>query len=601
MMSDFTPQQKRYLEGFAAGSGLAQRIGQSTFAATLGLDASKLPGPRSADGPAPAEQLCYDAQDAQLAAGKKLCPEEVAKRKRFPLDVWDDIRAHAQGNEPPKQNDILAFKYFGIFWVAPAQDSFMARLRFPAGIVQSYQLRGLADLADRYGGGYADMTTRANLQIRQIAPIDAPAFLEAIYDLGIINRGAGADNIRNITASPLAGIDPQELYDTRALARQLNHLILNRRDLFGLPRKFNIAFDGGGRISALEDTNDIGFSAAIVKAGFGTQPGVYFRLSLGGITGHKDFARDSGIALKPDECVPAAVAIVQAFIRHGDRTDRKKARLKYVLERMGFDRFIAECEKAFGALFRRVPLEACEPRRPAGKHAHVGVHPQLQPGKCYVGALAPVGRLTSDQLRRLADLLERYGSRHARLTVWQNLIIPDVANESIPAVLDELKGVGLGVEASSVRTGLVACTGNTGCKYANADTKKNAMELAGYLEANLPQLDVPVNIHFTGCPHSCAQHFIGDIGFLGTKVAVGEEMLEGYHLFVGGGYGVEQSIGREVVRNILSDDAPAVAERLLRGYLAQRQHMEESFSEFVRRTPVEALRQLCRPAAAGSN
>jgi ferredoxin-nitrite reductase len=595
-MSDFTTEQKRYLEGFAAGSGLAQTVAKSTFAATLGLDVSKLPGGRGGDGPAPAEQICYDAQDAQIAAGKKLCPEEVAKRKRFPLDVWDDIRAHAQRNEPPKGTDILAFKYFGIFWVAPAQTRFMSRLRFPAGIVQSYQLRGLGDLADRYGGGYADITTRANLQIREIAPADAVAFLEGVYDLGIINRGSGADNIRNVTASPLGGIDPRELIDTRALAKELHHVILNRREMFGLPRKFNIAFDGGGQISALEDTNDIGFTAVRVKDGFGVEPGVYFRLTLGGITGHKDFARDTGIALKPDECIAASIAIVKAFIATGDRTDRKKARLKYVLDRMGFDGFIAECEKQLGSTFRRVPLEACEARPAVGKHAHVGVHPQVQPGHSYVGVVAPVGRLSSDQMRGVADLLERFSSRHTRLTVWQNLIIPDVPNDFVPMVVEELNRIGLASSVSSVRAGLVACTGNAGCKYANANTKKNALELADYLEAHLPELDVPVNIHFTGCPHSCAQHFIGDLGFLGTKVPVGEDMVEGYHLFVGGGYGTDQAIGREVARNVIATDAPIVAERLLRGYLSQRNGPQESFTEFVRRTPTEAMRDLCQPA-----
>ena len=596
-MSDFTNEQKQYLAGFAVGSGLTATLPRSTFAATLGLAPADLPNggkmPHGEGAPVPAEQICYTAQDLQVAAGRKLTNEENAKRRRFPLDMFDDIKAHAARAEPAKGLDVLAFKYFGIFWVAPAQSSYMARLRFPAGIVQSYQMRGLADLADQYGGGFNDVTTRANLQIREIKPADTAVFLEGLTELGVIARGSGADNIRNVTASALAGIDPDELFDTRQMARDMNHTILNDRALYGLPRKFNIAFDGGGRIAALEDTNDIGFTAVRMKASGDIQ----FRLTLGGITGHQDFARDTGVGFAPNDCVAAAVAIVKAFVLHGDRTDRKKARLKYVLDRMGFDGFLAECEKQYGKPFPRVPLDQTEPRPAVQKHGHVGVHGQAQPGKSYVGVVLPVARMTSDQMRAIAGLSERYGSRHVRLTVWQNLILPDINNDDVAAVVAEIERIGLAVDAGSVRAGLVACTGNAGCKFANANTKRHALEAADYLEKTLPELDVPVNIHFTGCPNSCAQHFIGDVGLLGTKVSVGEDMVEGYHVFVGGGYGADQAIGRELIRGLIADDVPPLIETLMRGYLAERNGAGESFNDYVRRQPIEHLQRLCEPVS----
>ena len=573
-MSDFTNEQKRYLEGFAAGAQIPAR---ATFTSTLGIAASDLPGSP--------ERLCYEAQDAQTNAGKKLCPEEAAKRKRFPLDMYGQIKEQATRNEPPKGTDVLAFKYFGLFWVAPAQDSFMSRLRFAGGIVQSYQLRGVANLAATCGGGYADVTTRANLQVRQIEPKNADQFLEGLYDLGIVNRGAGGDNIRNITASPLAGIDPDELFDTRQLARDMHYIILNKREMFGLPRKFNIAFDGGGRVSALEDTNDIGFSALRSKA----DEQIYFRLTLGGITGHKDFARDTGIALKPNECVEVAEAIVKAFIRHGDRTDRKKARLKYVLDRMGFDGFVAEVEKDLGRKMPRMALSEFELRPPIGKHDHVGVHKQSQMGKNYVGVVLPVGRITSEQLHLLADIVDRYGSRHIRLTVWQNLILPDIADRDVATVIQAIEQIGLSAKWSPVRAGLVACTGSAGCKFANADTKKNAMLIADYLEANT-ELDQPINIHVTGCPHSCAQHFIGDIGLLATKL--GEEAIEGFHLYLGGGYGVDQRIGVEVARNVLATDTPRMLAGLIENYLAHRSSVDEAFAAFSLRHTPDQLRAM---------
>ena len=566
--SDFTDEQKHYLDGFTAGAGLARSLKVlPTWAGTLG---GSVPDPVPAD-------------------DKKLTPEEQAKRKHGNgLDTWDLVLEHARDGRFPKGTDVFLMKFQGMFYVAPAQDAFMCRLRFPGGICTSAQFRGVADLAEKFGGGYADVTTRANLQIREIGPKSTVDVLMGLHELGIINRGAGADNIRNVTASPTAGIDPQELIDTRDLARRMHHYILNHREMYGLPRKFNIAFDGGGAVSALEDTNDIGFSAVRTKIGTGA---IYFRLTLGGITGHKDFARDTGIVVAPDECIPVAAAVVRAFNEHGDRTDRKKARLKYVLDRLGFDGFIKEVEKHLpkGLTLQRVAMEDCEPRPAVAKHGHVGFHAQKQSGLHYVGVVLPVGRISGEQMRRLASIADRFGSGTIRLTVWQNLLISDIPTDKIDDVKRELEGAGLAWSATSIRGGLVACTGNAGCKYASADTKRHAMRIAEYLESKL-ELDQPINIHLTGCPHSCAQHYIGDIGLIATKVPVGEEdMVEGYHVFVGGGYGAEQGLGREVFRNVTADDAPATIERMLRAYLAGRESEEETFLAFVRRLPTNEL------------
>jgi ferredoxin-nitrite reductase len=524
------------------------------------------------------------AGDRQIAAGKKLTNEENAKRKLNGLDVWDEVVAHARDGRFPKGTDVFLFKFMGMFYVAPAQDAFMCRLRFAGGMTNSHQFRAVADLAEQYAAGHADVTTRANLQIRKIGPADTVNVLMGLADAGIINRGSGADNIRNITASPLAGIDPDELFDTRPLAKAMHHYILNHREMYGLPRKFNIAFDGGGRISALEDTNDIGFTA--VKHNDETG----FRLTLGGITGHKDFARDCGVLLSSDQCIPVAAAIVRVFIENGDRTDRKKARLKYVLDQWDLDKYVAETEKLLPFKLKRVPLAECESRTAAvDRLAHVGVHPQKQDGLSYVGVVLPVGRMTSQQMRGLAKIADRYGSGTIRLTVWQNLIISDISARDVAAVQAEIQSLGLHWSATNVRAGLVACTGSAGCKYAAANTKKHAMEIAAYVESRLT-LDVPVNIHLTGCHHSCAQHYISDIGLIATKV--GEDATEGYHIHVGGGYGSQQAIARELFRDVTASDAPLVVEKMLSAYLAHRTDSEESFYEFVRRHETTELQEM---------
>ena len=495
MSEEFDDAQKQWLQGFVSGIE-ARKAADKLTARTSGAPVGEPIGP---------DALQQAAQDRAMAAGGKLVAEETAKRARHPLDRWDELVGRAEAGQFPKGMDVFLTKYHGLFYVAPAENSFMCRLRIPNGILNAWQMRGLADAAEAFGGGYADVTTRANLQIREIPARHAVDLLLAVQDLGLTARGSGADNIRNITGSPTAGIDRQELYDTRPLCRAMHHYILNHREMYGLPRKFNIAFDGGGRVPALEDTNDIGFVATEVMGGEGFEPGIYFRLQLGGITGHLDFAFETGVLLKPEECVPVAGAVVRAFAIHGDRTNRQKARLKYVIDRMGRDAFVAAVEKEHGAKLRRAAGAQVTARVLADKHGHIGVHRQKQPGLNYLGLVLPVGRVTSEQMRGIAEIAQRFGSGTIRLTVWQNLLISDVADRDIGVCVAAIAALGLGVEASAIRRGLVACTGNAGCKFAAANTKGHALKLADYLEMRL-DIDTPINIHLTGCHHSCAQH-----------------------------------------------------------------------------------------------
>jgi ferredoxin-nitrite reductase len=582
----FSEAQKQYLEGFITAIANKRAIALPNGAAS------------SAANPYPGDPMAihYEAQDRTVAAGGKLVPEELAKREKHPFDMWDEIIANASAGRFPKGLDIFRTKFHGLFYVAPNQDAFMLRLRLPGGILLAHQARGLADVAERFGGGYLDITTRANLQIREIGAKHPIEVLQAIDELGLSSRGSGADNIRNLTGSPVAGIDAQELYDTRPLCRALYHLILNHRELYGLPRKFNIAFDGGGKLSILDDTNDIGFAAVKVGPGKEVAEGIYFRMALGGLTGHMAFAADAGVLLTPDEVIPAAVAILKAFIAHGDRTDRHKARMKYLIDRWGIPKLVEEAAAYLPFAWRYAGPEISEARGPIDRYGHIGVHDQAQPGLCYLGVVFPVGRVTCDQMRGLADIAARYGSGTLRLTVWQNLLISDIPKADVAAVTAEIEALGLGTSASNIRGGLVACTGNVGCKFALADTKRHAMALADHLDARLT-LDTPVNIHITGCPHSCAQHVVGDIGLLATKVDAGDdEEIEGYHLYVGGGSGAEQRLGREILPSVPADDIPARVEAMLRTYLAHRRD-GESFYDFAGRHGDAELRAMCAPVA----
>lgn len=588
----FTPEQKEYLQGFMAGmraSGTLPFVGH-----TEGGQITATPGGGSANlAAAPAENAVFGTPLSDLSK-----PERW-KYDENPLDIWEKLAAHADADKFPDEADTFRFKTHGLFYVSPAQENFMLRLRAPAGELTAVQLHGLADMATEWGGGCAHVTTRANLQIREIRPRNIVRTLVRLQELGLTSRGSGADNIRNITASPDSGFGADELIDVRPFAKALHYYILNHRDLYGLPRKFNVAFDNGGSLSSAADTNDVGFFACrtseaslkdLASADSATKPpppGVYFRVQLGGITGHGDFARDTGLLVKPSECVAVAAALIRVFNENADRTNRKKARLKYLLEKWGVEKYLEETQKKLAFPLVQLPLARCEPGRRNLKHGWHGVYKQAERGLNYIGVGIPVGRMSAKQMHRLADLASHFGKGELRLTVWQNLLIPHIPDAFVETTKRSLARIGFEAEPSSLTSGIIACTGNKGCKYSSTDTKGHALALAKALRQHRIQAEQPINIHFTGCPHSCAQHYCGDIGFLGAKLADGSE---GYHVVVGGGMGDEQGIARELARGVRASEVPALVEKIVKAYEAGKAR-GETFVQWARRLPVKELQE----------
>ncbi len=578
MSGDFNADQKRYLEGFVSGLSASRiaRTGTSAKSEPVGPDAIHL-----------------KAQDRTVAAGGKLNDQEKFKRDEHPFDAYPRLVAQAAKNEAPKPADNFRWRYYGIFYVAPTQSSYMCRMRIPNGILKHWQFAGVADLAENFAGPYAHVTTRANLQLREIEPKNAINIIEGIQDLGLCSRGSGADNIRNVTGSSTAGIDPQELLDTRPHAKAWHNHILNDRSLYGLPRKFNVAFDGAGRIATLEDTNDIAFQAVEVQDGHGVEPGIYYRLALGGITGHHDLARDTGVILKPSEATAVADSIIRVFIESGDRTNRNKARMKYVLDAWGFDKYLAAVEDKLGRKLVRVSAEAIAPRPLFDRLAHIGVHPQKQAGLNWIGVTLKLGRLSPGQIRGLAKISQDLGDGDIRLTVWQNLLISGVSDTNVPLATAAIEVLGLAISASPIRAGIVACTGATGCRFAAAHTKETAEEIVNWCEDKVA-LDAPVNIHLTGCHHSCAQHYIGDIGMIGARVPINDDgdTADGFHVLVGGGYGEQGAMARELYQNVRSEDAPKLVQNMLTAFTRNRASANETFAAFANRHDPEALKKM---------
>lgn len=577
--AEFTAEQKQYLLDFFASA--TQRNAQPFVGQTPEGLITYDPTSGAANETKSAEETYFGTPVSDL------CREEVWKHNQNPLDIWDKLLAHADENRAPSAEDIFRFKFHGLFYVAPAQDSFMLRMRVPGGILTAHQMRGLAEMASGWGSGRADLTTRANVQIREFQPKDIVRVLNKVQALGMSARGSGADNIRNITASPITGLDPTELYDVAPLAEALHNYILNSRDMYGLPRKFNVAFDNGGAISVVADTNDIGFVATRVGEGRNLPAGIYFRVLLCGITGHKQFARDCGYLLRPEQTVAVAAAMIRVFAENGDRTDRKKARLKYLVDRWGVAKFLEETEKQLAFPIIRFPEADCESRNPIDRAGHIGVHAQRQSGMHYVGISVPVGRLPAEQMHALAAVADDFGSGELRLTVWQNLLLPNIPTEHLEQALAAIRASGLDCSADSVLSGTVACTGNRGCRFSASDTKTHAVELANLLDSRF-KIEQPVNLHVTGCHHSCAQHYIGDIGLLGTKVS-GEE---GYQVFLGGGSAQDQGLARELIAAIPYSQVPPIMERLFGAYI-ERRNPRETFLDFSRRHSIAELKSLC--------
>ncbi len=543
----FTPEQKEYLSGIFAGAAARGK----TFA---------------------------DVEAAPAAPEDEIAEERI-KRELHPLDAYDQIVENAIGNKAPDKEDLFRFKWHGLFFLTPVKDAFMSRLRIPGGIVSSHQLRELSRIASELTSGYVQITTRANFQMRLIQPKDCPEFLRRIQAIGLHTRGAGGDNIRNLTMNPTAGIDPVELIDVKPFLLDLGQAIINDRVYYGLPRKFNIAYDGGGLIGSVEDTNDIGVKA--VRVG----EEIFFRIALGGATGHKAFANDLGVIVPPGEINKVVLAIVRVFIEKGCRTNRKRARLKHLLETTSLEDYLKLVAKKLGTELKRAPYDLAQMRWASQElaHSHVGDFPQKQRGFNYVGAICPVGQITPKQMTRLAELSDLYGSGEVRLTVWQNFIVPNVPDAFVPTLKRALEKAGFATKQSNIASGVIACTGNSYCKFAQANTKGHALELIKHLEKKL-ELDQPVNIHVTGCPNSCAQHYMGDIGLLGTKVR-GED---GYHVFIGGGFGGNQAVGRQIFSGVSVGELPRMIEKLLRVYLKHRAG-KESFQQFSTRHDLNAL------------
>ncbi|HZS46226.1 MAG TPA: precorrin-3B synthase [Blastocatellia bacterium] len=515
---------------------------------------------------------------------------EIIKQRKDGLDVLPDImRAASLGLETLDPDDAELLKWYGIYTQRPAADGyFMVRIRIPNGLLTSEQVRTIAELSDLYGRGLSDITVRQDIQLHWVRIEDIPDIFERLSNVGLTTQQACGDTVRNIIGCPVAGIDADEICDTSPIVADLTKLFLGNRAVTNLPRKFKISVSGCRIHCTQPEIQDIGIYAVNQPDGLNA-----FRIRVGGgLATAPRFSTDMGIVAQAEELNEICSAIISVFHDHGSRENRKKARLKVVIENWGIEKFRNEVEKRLGRQLTR----AADPEPLySGSRSHVGIHRQKSSNRYYVGLAVVAGRLLPGQLSRLAELANRYGDGRLRTTIDQSLLLVGIEEKDLSPLTRELKITGFEVKPSSLRRNIIACTGIQFCKLALAETKSRAATIVEELEQRIV-LPEDVRISVTGCPNSCAQYDICDIGLEGGQVTINGEKHEAFSFLIGGGLGEMERFGRRLPGRVLSDDVAPAIEKLINWYYCDRRP-SESFRAFCWRHSVEEINDIVKSFA----
>jgi sulfite reductase (ferredoxin) len=526
---------------------------------------------------------------------------ERLKRSKNPWEGLEEIRRFARegfSSIPPEWIGTY-FRWWGVYTQGDgagvtggqggegrALQCFMVRIRIPNGLLNSEQLRVIADLSNRYAHGIGDITVRQNIQLHWITIEALPEVLEGLARVGLNTMSACGDVTRNVTGCPVAGVDTDEIVDASPLALEASRMLAGNKDFYNLPRKFKISITGCRVWCPYPEINDIGLTAVtrIVRG----IPEVGFSLRVaGGLSTEPYLGARLNAFVQWHQVLPAVKGIAELF-RDSEvlREHRDRARLKFLFLRHGWtaDSFLEELERRIG--FKFDPAVDEIPQADVFRD-HVGIHPQKQAGHCYVGASVLRGRITAEQMYAAADLADRFASGELRATNMQNLLIVNVPKANTVALAKELDAIGLRVGGSSFWRGTIACSGTEFCKLAITETKSFARWLVEELEERLPGFDQHLKLHVTGCPNSCGQHWIADIGIDGKKMKADGRLVDAYYFCLGGALGLHQASARPVGYRCLATDVPEAIERLLRQYLTTRQAGENLRQFFTRHTDTE--------------
>lgn len=514
-----------------------------------------------------------------------LTPQEKMKLEKDGLDVIHDIHRYAKtGFASIDADDFDRMKWHGVYRQKPKDSGyFMMRLRLPGGLINGRQARVISEIADKYAHGFCDITTRMTIQYHWLTIEDIPTIYSELEQIGVITAGACGDIPRNVVGCPVAGIDTEEIIDATPVLREVDELFANNHEFSNLPRKYKVSISGCCIKCAQPDINDVGVFGLKrgEERGFGIMIG-------GGLSAAPHLAQTLPWFLKPEQVRPVVRAVTEFFRDEGYRLKRNRARFKFlvadVVKAGGIDALAAKVEERLDfkperhADFSEIRDQETD---------HLGIHPQKQAGLNWVGICFPGGRVRNSILAKIGVLAEKFcapGLDAIRLTNKQNLLIVNVPDANIPALKAELDALGLDYKPSNFRQGCVSCTGIEFCNLAVAETKNRMIKLVEDLEATSGWYQGKIRIHFSGCPSSCGQHQIADIGFRGARTKVGTEMVDAYDAFIGGRLGHNRRFNELLKGKIIAKDVHLFIEKLLRFYDAKKID-GETFADFTDRVP----------------
>jgi len=526
---------------------------------------------------------------------------ERLKRSKNPWEGLDEIRRFSRegfGSIPPEWLGTY-FRWWGVYTQGDgagvtggqggegrALQCFMVRIRIPNGLLRSDQLRTIADLTRRYAHGIADITVRQNIQLHWVTIEQLPDVLEALARVGLNTMSACGDVTRNVTGCPVAGVDADEICDASPLALEAANMLSGNSDFYNLPRKFKISIAGCRVWCPYPEINDVGLTATTRQLRGRSEVGFSLRVA-GGLSTEPYLAARLNAFVRWDQVLPTIKGIAELF-RDSEvlREHRERARLKFLFLRHGWtaESFLDELQRRIG--FKFDPAVDDSPPNDVYRD-HVGIHPQKQPGFCYVGAAVLRGRITAEQMESAADLADRFAAGELRTTNMQNLLIVNVPQVNADSLAKELDAIGLRVGGSPFYRGTIACSGTEFCKLAITETKSFSRWLVEELEERLPGFDQQLKLHVTGCPNSCGQHWIADIGIDGKKIKVDGQFVDAYYFCLGGALGLHQSTARLTGYRCPATEVPDAIERLLRHYLAARESNENLRHFFARHSDTE--------------
>jgi ferredoxin-nitrite reductase len=513
---------------------------------------------------------------------KGINPSEKIKLAKEPMKFFTENEieelartpfAELDSTKPGKDDIDVRLKWLGLFHRRKHQyGRFMMRFKLPNGITNSTQTRFLAETITKYGKeGCADLTTRQNWQIRGIVLEEVPALLKGLESVGLSSLQSGMDNVRNAVGNPLAGIDPHEIVDTAPFCRALNDYIINsgkgNTQITNLPRKWNVCVVGTHDLFEHPHINDLAYMPAMKNGVFG------FNILVGGFFSPKRCAEaipmDAWVPEK--EVVPLCKAILETYRDLGSRGNRQKTRMMWLIDEMGIEDFRAQVESRMdgGRKIERSGEDLVDPSWK--RRSFYGVNPQKQEGLNYIGLHVPVGRLQAPEMFELARIADEYGNGEIRITVEQNLILPNVPTEKVEKLMKEPLLEKYSPNPTPLLANLVACTGSQFCGQGIAETKARSLELTTQLDATM-ETTRPIRLHFTGCPNTCAQVQVADIGFMGTMARdENRKPVEGFDIYLGGRIGSDSHLGELIRPGVPATQLlPVVQELMIEHFGAKR-------------------------------